>query len=160
MNKTLTTLLLAGGTLVTYGQSLAPEVIASAGEHFDNGNAQLEWTLGEVTIETYSQSNDQLTQGFHQTRLLITSLNEHALMGDISVFPNPTTGQLNIVFPASNKDFSIHVFDASGRLLITKQISNANAIINLSNYANGTYFLHVNTTDAGAMKAFKILKTL
>ncbi|MFN0015522.1 MAG: hypothetical protein ACKVU2_13330 [Saprospiraceae bacterium] len=37
-------------------QSHSPEVIATVGDHFANGNAQMSWTLGEPVIERYAPS--------------------------------------------------------------------------------------------------------
>jgi hypothetical protein len=48
------------------GQTLTPEVISSSGGYFDNTNASLSWTLGEPVIETLTETNAILTQGFHQ----------------------------------------------------------------------------------------------
>ena len=44
-------------------QSLSPEVIATAGEHFATANAQLSWTLGEPVIETYAPGGNP--KGYH-----------------------------------------------------------------------------------------------
>ncbi|MCB0683669.1 MAG: hypothetical protein KDC32_22625, partial [Saprospiraceae bacterium] len=80
--------LLSAGWL--HSQSLAPEVIASAGEHFATANAQLSWTVGEPVIETYTGSTAQLTQGFHQTNLTVVAVNDPTAAFQVSVFPNPT----------------------------------------------------------------------
>ena len=59
---------------LTFGQSISPEVIASSGDHFTGTDAQLSWTIGELVIDTYTNGSTQLTQGFHQTNLIITNV--------------------------------------------------------------------------------------
>ncbi len=65
--KNLTLLVIACflGLTVT-AQSLTPSVVASSGEHFENPNNSISFTLGEVVTETYSNGSTILTQGFQQ----------------------------------------------------------------------------------------------
>ena len=49
-----------------FAQSVSPEVVASAGDYYENANVSLSWTLGEIATETYSTGNIILTQGFQQ----------------------------------------------------------------------------------------------
>ncbi len=56
------------GTIVNTAsaQSFATDVIGSAGTFAAAPGGSMAWTIGEVTIETYSSSNNFFTQGFHQ----------------------------------------------------------------------------------------------
>jgi gliding motility-associated-like protein len=49
-----------------YSQENKLEVISSAGTFATSNYGSMAWTIGEVTIDTYSNSNHFLTQGFHQ----------------------------------------------------------------------------------------------
>jgi hypothetical protein len=61
-------------------QSLSPEVVATAGDHFATSTAQLSWTLGEPVIETFTDAAaTQLTQGFHQTNLMVVAVGDYRL---------------------------------------------------------------------------------
>lgn len=51
-------------------QSLSPTVVASQGDYFWSTTVSVEWTIGEVMIETYTVQDHFLTQGFHQPNLL------------------------------------------------------------------------------------------
>ncbi|RLD52070.1 MAG: hypothetical protein DRJ05_17775, partial [Bacteroidetes bacterium] len=53
-------------SIVVTAQSISPEVIASSGDYYENANASLSWTLGEIATETYSAGGTILTQGFQQ----------------------------------------------------------------------------------------------
>lgn len=47
-------------------QSISMEVIGSNGMFVSSNSGSMVWTIGEVTIDTYSSSVNFLTQGFHQ----------------------------------------------------------------------------------------------
>jgi len=65
--KTLFTLIATWLTIsVSFSQSVSPDVIATSGDHFQNTNVSVSWTLGELATETYSAGNVILIQGFQQ----------------------------------------------------------------------------------------------
>ena len=74
----------------------AQKVVSSAGEHNTIGNIQVSWTLREPVIETVSGGNSILTQGFHQTKLMVTPVLSIFENMQIKVFPNPTNEFINI----------------------------------------------------------------
>ena len=83
----------------------------------------------------------------------LTSLLSHTVNDDISVFPNPTTTDLNI---SSNNGIidQIEIYDTYGRLL--KQISVGGSRVNLdmpSSWPAGNYVLRINKKEG-----FSILK--
>jgi hypothetical protein len=60
-----------------FAQFITPDVVASSGAHFNTGNTQLSWTLGEPLTDTYTTGGNILTQCFQQTELLIMGLEEY-----------------------------------------------------------------------------------
>lgn len=54
-----------------FAQSFATDVIGSAGTFATSTGGSMAWTIGEVTIETYSSSVNFFTQGFHQPDKII-----------------------------------------------------------------------------------------
>ena len=46
---------------------IAPEIWSVAGDHYTANDFEMSWTIGEVAIETFVQSEFILTQGFHQS---------------------------------------------------------------------------------------------
>lgn len=49
-----------------HAQSLAPQVIASAGGYQSNGSGSLSFTIGETNTQTLTSATHMLTQGFQQ----------------------------------------------------------------------------------------------
>ncbi len=69
-----------------------------------------------------------------------TSVDEISAAGEISIYPNPTTGILTIKAPKD--DFtSLSIANSIGQLLITEHITNTQTTINVNNLAPGLYYL-------------------
>lgn len=60
----------------------------------------------------------------------------------IKIFPNPTTGMLNIVYD-SNKNFDLIIYDVLGREIIHRKNEQQQALINLSAFIKGTYLIKI-----------------
>lgn len=60
---------------------------------------------------------------------------------DLNIFPNPTTGFLNIEIKEGNLDqFSYSIFDAVGKMLGENQLTNQ---LDISHLQNGAYFIRI-----------------
>jgi len=139
-------------------QSLSPEVIASAGNHFSGTHAQMSWTLGEAVIETYSA---QLTQGFHQTNLIIVGVDDPVADFPVRVYPNPTSGWVSIEAQPSAPAFSVELSNAQGRILLSRTATGPQGLphtLDLSGYAPGLYLLRLRNQDSKTILSYKILK--
>ena len=64
----------------------------------------------------------------------------------IKVFPNPTTGMVNIQY-LDNKNLSLEILDLTGRHIYSTKIKNKNTEVNLSNYADGIYLFKFYSED-------------
>ena len=69
----------------------------------------------------------------------------------ISIFPNPTSNTINVVF---DKELELSLFNMLGQQVI--KTSNKN--IDISNFENGTYILVVENIETGNFTNFKIIK--
>ncbi len=161
MKKIIFTLLPFAAAAVVNGQSISPQVIASAGTHYVGSNAQLSWTIGEPVITTVSNGNNIITQGFHQTLLNVTSVEEQSVAGiNVTVFPNPTSEILNINLVNNLKDLQMDLYDMNGKLLQARKIGAAegNVQINMSDYARANYLLRVYSVDESVNYTYKVQK--
>jgi hypothetical protein len=143
-----------------YSQSVQSQVIGSAGDHFETNEAQMAFTIGEVVTETFGAGDLILTQGFHQTNLMVTSIEDLAAEFQLRVFPNPTVDLLSIDAQRSPESFSLELMDTAGRpLLLQRSMLNGTTHqINLSNYPPGIYLLRLRTEDRKNIQTFKIVK--
>lgn len=143
-----------------YSQSIDLQVVGSAGDHFQTNEAQMSFTIGELVTETFGAGDIILTQGFHQTNLMVTSIEDLAAEFQLRVFPNPTVDLLSIDAQQSPESFSLELMDTAGRpLLLQRSMLNGTTHqINLSNYPPGIYLLRLRTEDRKNIQTFKIVK--
>src|ERR1700749_2193301 len=137
-------------------QSLAPQVISTSGTSFNNGSSQLDWTIGEPVTATLNNGSNELTQGFHQSYLVITSVKDPIADYTVNVFPNPAIDNVNLQFDNLKESVTVSLYTAEGKLLDTRQVINASGLqLPMSNYSNGTYLLSVKDKNA-AEKTYRI----
>ena len=137
----------------------AQEVVASAGETQTLTGYEVSWTIGEPVIETFSSGNTVLTQGFHQSKLIVTAIDE-ILFSDfeLKVYPNPTSEYLIIQLNSPEKKPQYQLFDLSGKLLQNNSVTGTETRINLNEYASGTYLLKMSLDRNVPLQTFKIVK--
>jgi hypothetical protein len=72
----------------------------------------------------------------------------------ISVFPNPTTGQLRIMSYGLQENTDIQILDVVGQVIFTSAVSKLSpeTTIDLSRLANGMYFLKINNKTVKVVK--------
>ncbi len=80
-----------------------------------------------------------------------TDFKEYA---DINIIPNPATDFMNILLPIIEGTQALKIFDITGKLVYTKEYSNASNIeINVSEFKKGIYFLKIdNQTNSYCKK--------
>ncbi len=150
-------------SVISFGQSLTPDVIATSGDYFVNENASLSWTLGEAVIETFSNESLMLTQGFQQSYYQIVSVNDpENLNFHVKVFPNPAKDFVNIEITSEEKStlLKLEIFDFLGNCLLERDIMNETfkERVDLSSYATNMFLLKVTNIHSSRTHSFKILK--
>ncbi len=81
--------------------------------------------------------------------LTTTGINDYTLDNSVTVFPNPTTGLVQI----KNEEWrmeNVEVYDVYGKLLNVMSVNDHTVNLDLSGYAKGTYFVKV-TTEKGVV---------
>lgn len=154
------TIIFIFGFIITAGVLCSQEVISSSGGTVSAGGYEVSWTLGEPVIETFTGTNNILTQGFHQTRLTATALDEIRFPGlELTVYPNPTSYILNI--RSTGRDdlkLQYRFFDMDGKLLFMNEMDKNPEELGLLPFAGGNYLLRVETTNGDPIQTFKIVK--
>lgn len=163
MKKTFLLLgLFVGMSGLIKAQSISPDVIATAGEFYSNASGSISWTLGEPMGETYSSSNNVLTQGFQQPWDFGTYVPDGQTPVNADVFPNPTSDVVNLQFgDNSNGIYVIEVYNTLGQQLSSSQFAatpSARATVSLTDFADGIYFITVRKVDGNETSTYKITK--
>lgn len=141
-------------------QSITPDVLASAGDHFSNPSGQLSYTLGELLIETETAGSNIITQGFHQPDLLITSLTSFDPVVSANVFPNPANLFFNVRVTGTTDPVQILVFDTQGKLM-QQQTATAGSTerMDASTLPAGIYFIRITGNDGKLLHTAKLIRS-
>ncbi|MBU0487217.1 MAG: choice-of-anchor J domain-containing protein [Bacteroidetes bacterium] len=86
---------------------------------------------------------------------LYTGVNGNATEDIISIFPNPATDAVSIYAPAAR---NVLIMNATGQVVTTAQSSNGNFHVNTTNFANGIYFVQIESNNGMVTKRFAITK--
>ncbi len=162
MKKRRFTVLCLFGGLQGFSQSISPEVIASAGDSFQSNTVQLDWTIGELAIHSLSNTDQSLTEGFHQPYFTLTPISELPLaLGQLALFPNPTADLLALEMTFEQEQhIELQLFDRQGKLVWTAQYTGRvlREQISLKEFANGAYFLSLQVAGSAERYTYKIQK--
>jgi len=118
------------------------------------------WSIGEGVIETFSENNVILTQGFHQPSLKVTLVEESNYPDiQLSVFPNPVIDFLTIDLNSEkNIKCVLELYEISGKLVLRKSLEGKKwtETLDMRNYSSNLYMLRVLDSNRGSLNIFKI----
>lgn len=140
----------------------AQEVVSTQGDSYSNSNAGIDFTIGEVIINTGTDGAQDLTQGFHQTNWNFLGVEDFAPDYEASIFPNPTSDVLNIK-TSSFENVTYTLYDAQGKLVLQNILAAEVTPIQVSHLAPGSYSLQLTFEEgkksASKSKTFKLIKS-
>ncbi len=143
MCKTFLISLLGLLTHALIGQQISQQVINSSGSVFQSTTFSLTSNVGEAITTTFNTGNNILSQGFIQPIKtdVPTSLRPFADLDDkYTIYPTITLESVSFEFSDKTIDLQkFEIYGNDGRLV--KSISNPQNAINLSDLANGIYWL-------------------
>jgi len=142
--------------LIIIGRASAQEVISSSGNSHENSSAQVAFTLGQLSIETYASSTVIVTQGFHQTfEEIVTGLEPIATPIEVSVYPNPATDFLTIEVADFSDDISYRLYNLNG-LAVNSGKFITRYDLSLTGYTDRVYLLLLTNNKKQLIQSFKI----
>jgi len=160
MKKLLTIVMLLCKFAFVHGQVTPQDLISPVGDSFENSLYQLDWSIGELSIETYSDTINILTQGFHQGNYSITVVEQvKDLECEINVFPNPATDLITIKLSNNSyNSLSYNLVDINGKILIVDHLASNQNQIDIKTLTVGSYFFNI-ISNGKSLKTFKIIKS-
>ena len=109
------------------------------------------------TVFTYYGGNANGKVAFTKSNMGTTSVkNINAAAQSFSVYPNPTSGVINLVFnnTLEAREQNIQVTDVAGKIMFTQTIGTGSGLnnhtVNLSNLPKGLYFVTITAEGASA----------
>jgi hypothetical protein len=119
-------------------------------------NTKYIWRVGSIcgynNWYVFSKFSDtaSFVTGSKEKKLLSASADNSRL--DMTVYPNPTEGMINVTIMNSSDGVSLNVFNITGESVFTEKIENSSGIINkdmdLSLYPKGVYFIKVMNSNS------------
>lgn len=88
----------------------------------------------------------------------VFSIRENITMSDFNIFPNPATEEVFIVPQNENEisaNYSLNIFNNTGSLV--KQLAYLPRSVNVSELAQGFYFLNIQNTETQEQKSYKLI---
>ena len=135
----------------------AQEVVSTQGDSYSNASGNIDFTIGEVIIDTGTDGANDLTQGFHQTNWNFLGVEDFAPNYEAIIFPNPTEDVLKIR-TSTFENVTYTLYDAQGKLVMQDKLSAEQTPIQVSQLAPGAYSLTLNK-ETHNLKTFKLVKS-
>ena len=144
-------------------QYISSNLLSSSGGFYKTTGVQMEWTLGDLTIDTYKNGN-YVTQGFIQGASKLTigqqEIANSKSINALKAYPNPFNDGFNleVINSKPNDNISICIYDVIGKEVYNQNHAEAMQYINLSHLAASIYIVkvHVNNKLTGSIKINKL----
>lgn len=153
---------LMSAAMAASAQSLERQVIGSAGSYVSSGNISLSYTVGEVATTTLTGSNLILTQGFQQPDQQLVGMDEPGFLGEIKVYPNPTSDIVNFEIKTDQSGLTLVLTDVLGQDMLNRAIvlngGSYSGQVDMSSYAAGNYVLYLRDANGKVVTSYKIQK--
>ncbi|MFT6337076.1 MAG: hypothetical protein ACJATI_003838 [Halioglobus sp.] len=109
---------------IVHAQELTRHLISNGGSTYKQ-DVSLECSLGEIILQSYDQNNSS-SIGFHQSTLIVTSVDEPLIDShNIQLKPNPTSGDLFIRSTIKNQEIvMLKIYSMNGQYVM--QTTNRN----------------------------------
>lgn len=154
MNRILTLITVVMVAIPSYSQSVAGNLVSSAGEVNSNNNATISWSLGEIVI-----SSSEVHEGYqfpYELQGLVTAVGEQLAI-ELKLFPNPVSSVLNLEFGEDLNNIVFELLDSKGQKLNrVTQKGKRKAQLDLRNLESGIYFIRVESQKK--TMSYKIIK--
>ena len=141
------------------------EVNDSYGDGFTgtSGNGSISVTVNGVTFAAITDfTTSYKAVGFYvDNALSLAGLDNLKDVVGMSIYPNPASDKINVVFNAENLDYTINISDITGRILSTNnysQLADAQNIeLPLTGISTGNYIVSI-SSDKGTVNQHFIVK--
>ena len=132
----------------TIAQELNPSVVSTGGETHTASGYFLDFVIGEIVTESYTQQGVMLTQGFLQGVKGGLGINEQIIsVDDIDVYPNPSDDIIYIMCKTKDKPIRAEIENLQGCMVQSLYFDNNPMAVNLKQLNPGLYVLRLIFSD-------------
>jgi len=144
--------------LIGYAQSLhGQQAVTSGGNYHHNNTVSITYTVGESATKTLKGTDNIITQGFLQTKLIVTGIYELPILDyKITAFPNPASESIRLTTEKA-EGMWYELYDLKGNRLLHEQLKELETLIPVIGLESACYLLRI-FEGKKAVKSFKIVK--
>ncbi|MEM7373115.1 MAG: T9SS type A sorting domain-containing protein [Bacteroidota bacterium] len=141
-------------------KGLAQEIIGTAGRSDTVANVIVDFTIGEIMTQTFSNSTNILTQGIHQPVFQIVAIDEElSIIPSFTIYPNPTPDRLHFSFAEGESiEFRVLLLSLQGQLLASHSFQGKGSL-SLATWSEGVYLIQVDIPSLQHLLSYKIIKS-
>lgn len=96
-----------------------------------------------VKLANHDNTNDSSKITFMMTYNSASVANVNSYLSDISIYPNPASNDINVVFDSRADIKSVAIYNIIGKMTGNYRINGNSANLNLENMPSGVYFLRL-----------------
>jgi hypothetical protein len=147
-------------SLTMQGQRfLGTSVISSFGLEAHSANYDVDHTIGEVMTSTFVGSTFTITQGFHQSSVINTQVDE-LQQNSMVIYPNPARETLNFnLSELGNGIVRLDLYDITGKMVLNKVIDRRfEDKLDISRLKSGIYLLRGSSVSGEVLFTHKFEK--
>ncbi len=147
--------------LFEVNESFAQQGVVTTGGYVTNSNGSMSFSVGHIDGKPVSNDSVSMSPGTQIPIEVLTSItNPDYTEFNFSIYPNPTSGILNIDIKSNSKpNYILKVIDLSGKLSLEKEISNTNSEVSLESLTKGNYTLILlDKSSLNTINTTKIIK--
>ena len=114
-----------------------------------NSGVMVTQTIGQQSvIGNFTNNGFDIGQGFQQSNWARIILEETTSEFEVSLYPNPFEGIINIQHN-TDEDITINVFDPAGKLVFNNilSVTGPNQSVNLEQLSSGVYLIHLQSNQ-------------
>ncbi|WP_457616078.1 S8 family serine peptidase [Lutibacter sp.] len=143
----------------SFASPIMTGVVACLWQAFpDKTNAEITQLIKQ-SAHLYSTPTDQEGYGIPNFESIYNSLavvDTEIPVTELSLYPNPTEGLINVAFPAQTETVKISIYNLLGKLVLTETLTRNNPSTSISNLSSGLYMAQLLYDNK--IKVIKILK--
>lgn len=144
-------------------QMITPSVVATSGGFIKNTDYSISFTIGDFVVNTASDGNSIITQGFQQPLEIYVSVAENVNNNPgYFVYPNPFSDELKIQTLTGGEQAQVMIFDILGQQVgatQTMSFSQGQTMpLSTQELMSGVYVVRILSTDKSRSSEFKLTK--
>ena len=124
-------------------QEIPKDIISTAGQFEQSSQIELQWTLGEISIDQHIINNIGIDEGFHSGGVFKTSTSVQTTpILKYKIYPNPTNEVIFIESKRLVDNYNYSVFNVYGYMVLNGSNTKRSSI-NLKTLSPGLYIIRI-----------------